>query len=101
MDRKPTYTLAELFENLDITLAELGRKSEISEVTVARIRDGKQTRRNTANRLLRTFSTLYNIPLSLNNVTGFKLQNKREEGTNDEASPQQDEGIPGEEKSVA
>lgn len=84
MDHNETYTLAELFNNLEITLAELGRKSNISEVTVARIRDGKQTRRNTANRLLRTFSILYNRPLSLSNVTGFNLQNKKAEGENDE-----------------
>ena len=88
MDHKETYTLTELFDNLDITLAELGRKSNISEVTIARIRDGKQTRRNTANRLLRTLSAYYGTPLSLSNVTGFKLQNKRAGGeSEEEAAP--------------
>ncbi len=84
MEQKESYTLSELYDNLEITLTELGRQSNISEVTIARIRDGKPTRRNTANRLLRVLSNLYNRPLSLNNVTGINLQNKKTDDTTEE-----------------
>ena len=80
MEIKELYTLTELFDDLPITIAELGRQSEINEVTLARIRDGKPTRRSTVNKLLLTLSKVYEIPLSLRNVTGVNVQvNKRRE----------------------
>ncbi len=74
MEEKDTYTIGELFENLTIPIAELARQSEIHEVTLARIRDGKGTRRSTVNKLLLTLSKIYERPLSLHNVTGINLQ---------------------------
>jgi predicted transcriptional regulator len=80
METQEMYTLAELFDDLPITIAELGRQSEINEVTLARIRDGKPTRRSTMNKLLLTLSKVYEIPMSLRNVTGGNVQvNKRRE----------------------
>jgi predicted transcriptional regulator len=78
LETKDVYTLEELYEELPCTLVELGQKSDLSEVTIARIRDGKPTRRSTVNRLLRTLSEIYGVNLSLRNVEGIKVQvNKR------------------------
>ena len=74
MQDKETYTIGELFEELPITIAELARQSVINEVTLARIRDGKGTRRSTVNKLLLTLSKIYERPLSLHNITGINVQ---------------------------
>jgi predicted transcriptional regulator len=74
MQEKSTYTIQELFEDLPITIAELARQSVINEVTLARIRDGKGTRRSTVNKLLLTLSKIYERPLSVHNVTGINVQ---------------------------
>lgn len=66
-----TYSIQELFELLPITIAELARQSHINEVTLARIRDGKSTRRSTVNKLLVTMSEIHKRPLSIRNVTGI------------------------------
>lgn len=77
---KDIFTLEELYDELPITLVELGRESGLNEVTIARIRDGKPTRRVTVNKLLLTLSTVYGRPLTLKNVTGINVQvNKRME----------------------
>lgn len=78
IENKDTYTLQELFEFLPITLIELGKQAGINEVTIARIRDGKPTRRSTANRLLLALSQVYGKPLNVRNVSGINLmENKR------------------------
>lgn len=78
MEEKETYTIQELYDDLPCTLIELGQKSGLNEVTVARIRDGKPARRSTINKLLRTFADIYQHPLTLRNVTGINVQvNKR------------------------
>ena len=74
MEQKDAYTLRELFDFLPIPIAELARQSGINEVTLARIRDGKPTRRATANKLLLTLEKVYDRPLSLRNVTGINVQ---------------------------
>lgn len=80
MEDKDTYTLQELYDELPMTLTDLGQRAGLSEVTVARIRDGKPTRRSTINRLLRVMSDIYERPLSLRNVSGINVQvNKRVE----------------------
>jgi predicted transcriptional regulator len=80
LEQKERYTLQELYEELPCTLVELGQKSGLNEVTVARIRDGKPTRRSTVNRLLLALSEIYGVNLSLRNVTGINVQvNKRME----------------------
>ena len=69
MQEKSNYTLRELFNNLPISLAELSRRSQVNEVTIARIRDGESIAlRSTANKLLRVFSEVYGRPLTLDNV---------------------------------
>jgi hypothetical protein len=78
LEEKPTYTIQDLFGDLDISILELSRVSRINEVTLARIRDGKPTRRATANKLLNVFSEIYKRPFNLRNVTGINVQvNKR------------------------
>ncbi len=74
METRDTYTLQGLFEDLPISIAELARKSEINEVTLARIRDGKAARRDTANKLLNALSHVYDRHLTLRNVTGINVQ---------------------------
>ena len=80
LQRRGWITLEEVSRILPCTLVALGDKSGLNEVTVARIRDGIPARRSTVNSLLRAFSEIYNIPLSLHNVTGINVQvNKRME----------------------
>ena len=73
MEAKESYTIQELFDFLPIPIAELGRRSNINEVTLARIRDGKRTRRDTVNGLMLTLSEVYERPLSIRNVTGVNV----------------------------
>ena len=82
LEEKTSYTVQDLFGDLDISLLELSRVSNISEVTIARIRDGKPTRRATANKLLNVFSEIYKRPFNLRNVTGITLQVHKRFGAN-------------------
>lgn len=78
LEEKAIYTIQDLFDNLAISILELSRVSKINEVTLARIRDGKPARRSTANKLLNSFSEIYQRPFNLRNVTGINVQvNKR------------------------
>lgn len=78
MENNDTYTLQELFETLPVTIVELSRQSGINEVTLARMRDGAKTRRDTVNKLLLTMSKIYERNLSIRNVTGINImRNKR------------------------
>lgn len=78
LEAKETYSLQELFELLPMTISELARQSGINEVTLARMRDGKRTRRDTANKLFVHLSTIYGQHLSIRNVTGLNVMvNKR------------------------
>lgn len=73
-ETKKEYTLEELFKRLPISISELARKSKISEVTAAGIRDGKTARLHTINKLLATFSEVYGIEqLTIDNVTGLHI----------------------------
>jgi hypothetical protein len=74
MQEQETYTIQELFEDLPLSIRQLAEEVHINEVTLARIRDGKTTRRATANKLLVFLSKLYERPLSLRNVTGINVQ---------------------------
>jgi predicted transcriptional regulator len=91
LEEKSAYTIQDLFDNLDISILELSRVSKINEVTLARIRDGKPTRRSTANKLLNKFSEIYKRPFNLRNVTGINVQvNKRLEAKNAHSVSKQD-----------
>lgn len=80
------YTLQELYEELEMPLAALGRKCDVSEGTVARIRDGFPARRPTINKLLRAFSEIYGIELSLDNVGGIQIEDKKASATSKKPS---------------
>jgi hypothetical protein len=90
MEHKESYTLKELYDSLEIGLSELGRRGSLSEVTVARIRDGHSARRSTINKLLRAFSETYGIKLSSNNVTGIHLQDKKVPQSQTDATERKD-----------
>jgi predicted transcriptional regulator len=79
LEPKEVYTLQDLFDNLPISLRELSKAAGINEVTLARIRDGSNTYRSTANKLLLTMSKIYDRPFYLNkNITGINVMvNKR------------------------
>lgn len=80
MEQKESYTLQELFDDLPMTIAGLAKESGVNEVTLARMRDGKNTRRDTANKLLRKLTDIYGVPLNLRNVTGINVMtSKRDE----------------------
>lgn len=80
MQHKETYTLQELFDYLPITIVDLSRASGINEVTLARMRDGAKTRRDTANKLMIALSQVYGRELSIANVSGLNvMHNKRNE----------------------
>ena len=71
LEEKETYTLRELIEQLPLSLREFGKRHDISEVTIARLRDGKPGMRSTINRLLAALSETYNKPLTMRNVRGI------------------------------
>ena len=78
LEKQETYSIQDLFDMLPIPLAELARQSKINEVTLARIRDGKSTRRSTVNKLLITMSAIYGQNLTIKNVTGINsMVNRR------------------------
>lgn len=90
MEKKNAYSIQELFDFLPIPIAELARRSGINEVTLARIRDGERTRRDTVNKLMLALSRIYEVPLSINNVTGINImRNKRLEKKEARASLEQ------------
>lgn len=77
MKQKDMYTLDELYSNLDISLSKLSKMAGVTEPTTTRIRDGYSARRETMNKLLKGFSEVYGIELSLDNVTGITLEDKK------------------------
>jgi hypothetical protein len=79
MQEKEMYTLRELYDNLEVPYAKLGKMADMSEGTVTRIRDGYPARRTTLNRLLRAFSTVYGRQLTLENVTGVQIEDKHKQ----------------------
>jgi len=76
MEQKDRYTLRELFNHLKITMTELSKRSGISDVTLGNIRKGQSARLSSINVLLDTFSKIYNVKLSIENVDGIIIQGK-------------------------
>jgi hypothetical protein len=74
LEDKETYTLRELIENLPYSLRQFGKDHNISEVTVARIRDGKPAIRSTINKLLIALSSAYGKTFTLRNVHGISIR---------------------------
>jgi|SRR5579871_1148356 len=80
MQEKDIYTLEELFDSLPMPLVQLAKLSATHEVTIARMRDGEKTRRDTVNRILLALSKVYNLDINIRNVTGINvLRNLRKE----------------------
>jgi predicted transcriptional regulator len=73
MEPQETYTIQDLFDLLPLSIRELANISGINEVTLARIRDGKTTRRSTANKLMLKMSEIYGRTLTIRNVTGINV----------------------------
>jgi predicted transcriptional regulator len=73
MSGEKKYTVEELFKRLPISISQLARQSKVSEVTAAGIRDGKTARLHTINKLLATFSELYGVDLTVDNVEGLHI----------------------------
>lgn len=72
------YSLKELFDNLPISMRELGRRTQIDKVNLARIRDKKvKPFRSTANRLLKGFSEAYGREITLSNVTDLVVLERK------------------------
>src|SRR5437588_10967984 len=89
LEDKETYTLRELIESLTCSLRQFGKDHNISEVTIARIRDGKPAIRSTINKLLTALSSVYGKTLTLHNVRGISIRGEvqnKEEKTGTETS---------------
>lgn len=93
MEKKESYDIVELFDFLPITIAELARQSKINEVTLARIRDGKRTRRDTVNKLMKTLSEIYGVNLTIRNVTGINVMHNRRIEEKESKQPAKGEGM--------
>lgn len=76
MKQKENYTLEELCTGLAITLTKFCQMAGITEGTLIRLRQGYAGRRSTINSILATFSRIYGIEFSLENVTGLTPQEK-------------------------
>jgi transcriptional regulator with XRE-family HTH domain len=74
LEDKEAYTLKELIESLPYSLREFGKKYNISEVTIARLRDGKPGMRSTINKLLIALSETYGKPFTMRNVRGITIR---------------------------
>jgi predicted transcriptional regulator len=85
IEEKQDYTLRELIENLPISLREFGRTYGLSEVTLARLRDGKPGLRSTVNKLLAAMSKVYDQPFTMRNVRGIVIRG--EESNDQEEKP--------------
>jgi transcriptional regulator with XRE-family HTH domain len=92
LEDKEIYTLRELIESLPCSLRQFGKDSKISEVTIARIRDGKPAIRSTINRLLMALSSVYGRRFTQRNVQGILI---RGEAKNAEAEPKVDASTKG------
>jgi predicted transcriptional regulator len=67
------YVLRDLIENMPATLTELARRSDVSERSIMRMRDGERVNRSTANKVLNGLSQIYDQTYNLKNVTGINL----------------------------
>lgn len=76
MKAKESYTLEELCSSLSITLTKFCQMAGITEGTLIRLRQGYAGRQHTINSILNTFSQVYGIDFSLENVQGLKVQEK-------------------------
>ena len=71
MKAKESYTFEELCTSLKMPMSKFCQMAGVTEGTIARLRKGYSARRGTINTLLDTFSQVYGIDFSLENVTGL------------------------------
>jgi hypothetical protein len=76
---KEKYTLRELIESLPYSLRAFGEKYKLSEVTLARLRDGKPGMRSTINKLLYALSETYDKTLTMENVQGITIRGESQD----------------------
>ncbi len=76
MKLKESYTLEELCSGLSITLKKFCQMAGITEGTLINLRQRYAGRPSTVNSILNTFSQVYGIEFSLENVEGLKVQEK-------------------------
>jgi hypothetical protein len=74
LDEKDRYTLQELIRGLPLSIREFSRVYKISEVTVARLRDGKPGLPGTINKLLMALSDVHGKRFTQSNVTGIRIR---------------------------
>jgi len=74
MKAKESYTFEELCNSLKMPMSKFCQMAGITQGTMARLRRGYPARRGTINILLDTFSQVYGLDFSLENVTGLSLQ---------------------------
>lgn len=79
LENKEAYTLRELIESLPYSLREFGKRYDLSEVTIARLRDGKPALRSTINRLLAAFSETYGKTFTMHNVYGIIIRGESQD----------------------
>jgi len=77
---KDTFKVSELIECLPYRMTEFGRKYDISEVTIARLRDGKPGLRGTINKLLAALSDVYGKTFTMRNVRGIIIRGETQNG---------------------
>jgi hypothetical protein len=76
MKLKETYTLEDLCTGLTMPLVKFCQMAGITEATLIRLRKGYAGRQHTINSILATFSKVYGIDFSLENVEGLTVQDK-------------------------
>jgi len=74
MKVKQSYTLEELCSGLAISLTKFCQMAGITEPTLIRLRKGYAGRPSTINSILNTFSQIYGMEFTLENVEGLTLQ---------------------------
>ena len=104
MKVKQSYTLEELCSGLAISLTKFCQMAGITEPTLIRLRKGYAGRPSTVNSILNTFSQIYGIEFSLENVSGLTLQEtmhqKGKEPSRQEVMVQIANNLPPVEKSI-
>lgn len=76
MKIKEAYTLEELCTGLTMPLVKFCQMAGITEATLIRLRKGYAGRQHTINSILATFSKVYGMEFSLDNVSGLTVQEK-------------------------
>jgi hypothetical protein len=95
MKFKESYTLEELCTGLSITLKKFCQMAGITEGTLINLRQGHAGRSSTINSILNTFSKVYGLDFTLENVEGLTVQDKpHQKGKKPSASTTSIDAIP-------